>query len=241
MKRGFFIIATIVALAATAQTKVNTVDELSAEKAYTIYNAHFTAYAIYSPDENDTYVWTAEMTGDDDHAVKNDSYSQTFDPSSPYGAWMVVEYDQHTYIYNVGAQKFLVVGVTGGTQATTLQDQPQPVSISDDGNGNFTFITTEGKRNYMCAAPQMAYPISVWSDDDTGAVWEMTENPSVLANYETCMALLEERVIRTRKLEIITRNGNIYPRTDGGGFTDDIVLGQQIGRASCRERVFLTV
>ncbi|MDO4951411.1 MAG: glycoside hydrolase family 16 protein, partial [Bacteroidales bacterium] len=104
-----------------------------------------------------------------------------------------MEYDQHIYLYNVGAQKFLVVGVTGGTQATTLQDQPQPVSISDDGNGNFNFITTEGLRNYMCAAPQMDYPISVWSSDDAGAQWEITES-TVPADYETCIALLKARM-----------------------------------------------
>ena len=140
---------------------------------------------------------------------------------------MVVEYDQHLYLYNVGAQKFLVVGVTGGTQATTLQDQPQPVSISDDGNGNFNFITTEGLRNYMCAAPQMDYPISVWSSDDAGAQWEITES-TVPADYEACIALLETRVPRIRNLQIITRCGNIYPQTNGGGYTDNIVLGQPL-------------
>lgn len=225
MKHAYLLLATITALTATAQTKVNTADELSAEKTYAIRNPHFTAYAIFSPEDHDTYVWAAEMIGDADHAINNDSYSQPFDPTSPYGAWMVVEYDRHTYIYNVGAQKFLVVGVTGGTQATTLQDTPQPVSISDDGNGNFTFITTEGQRNYMCAAPQMAYPVSVWSTDDSGAQWEITES-DVPADLETCMALLKARV--PRSLTIITRNGNIYPQPNGGGFTDNIMQGQPL-------------
>lgn len=228
MKRILSILATIFVVCVNAQTQVNSTDQLSAEKTYTIYNPHFTAYAIFSPEDHSTYVWTAEMTGDEGHAVKNDSYSQTFDPTSPYGAWMVVEYHQHTYIYNVGAHKFLVVGVTGGTQATTLQDDPVPVTISDDGEGNFNFITTEGKRNYMCVAPQMTYPVSVWTTDDAGSVWQIRENISVPADYETCMAILESKVILTGKLEIITRNGNIYPGTSGGGFPDNIVLGQPI-------------
>ena len=227
MRILLLLLTPFIALAAAAQTKVYSADQLTANKTYTIYNPHFTTYAIFSPNDHATYVWAAEMTGDDGHTVKNDSYLQTFDPTSPYGAWMVVEYDQHIYLYNVGAQKFLVVGVTGGTQATTLQDQPQPVSISDDGNGNFNFITTEGLRNYMCAAPQMDYPISVWSSDDAGAQWEITES-TVPADYEACIALLETRVPRIRNLQIITRCGNIYPQTNGGGFTDNIVLGQPL-------------
>ena len=102
---------------ASCLAQINSTEELGVNHTYLIYNPHFTAYAISSPDDHATYVWAAEMTGDEGHAIKNDSYSQTLDSNSPYSAWMVVEYDQATYVYNVGAQKFLVVGVTGGTQA----------------------------------------------------------------------------------------------------------------------------
>ncbi len=86
MRILLLLLTPFIALAAAAQTKVYSADQLTANKTYTIYNPHFTTYAISSPDDHATYVWAAEMTGDDGHAVKNDSYLQTFDPTSPYGA-----------------------------------------------------------------------------------------------------------------------------------------------------------
>ncbi|MCH5178044.1 MAG: glycoside hydrolase family 16 protein [Prevotellaceae bacterium] len=223
--RKLVLLVALLACTASAQNTVSSIGELSQRKTYTIYNPHFTAYAIYSPSNNQTNVWAAGMTGDAGHAVKNKSYSEPFDATSPQGAWMFVSYEEEWYIYNVGAQKFLNVGTTGGTQATRLLDTPTPVSITEL-EGGFAFLTTEGVRNYMCAAPQLDYPISVWSTDDAGSLWEIAENDNVPEDYETCIAILEERVPRMAKMTIITRNGNIYPKTNGGGFGDKIVLGQ---------------
>ena len=78
------------------------------------------------------------MIGDDDHPIKNPSYSLPLDPASPYSAWMIVSYEGQWYIYNVGARQFLVVGETGGIQATTLQDTPLPVTIAATDDGLFT-------------------------------------------------------------------------------------------------------
>ena len=221
------IIAAALAHMAGAQKTINTVDELAADKTYTLYNPHFTAYAIYSPDDHTTYVWTAEMTDDEEHKLKDTSYSQPFNPTSPYSAWMVVSHNRQTYIYNVGAQKFLKVGETGGTQATTLQDDPTPVSIHAD-DSHFTFLTTEGSRNYMCAAPQMSYPVSVWTADDDGATWIVEENSYVPADYETCIALLKDKVPLTGNLTIKTRNGNLYATPQGTPLPDNIPLGKSL-------------
>ena len=224
--RGLIIIFSLHSFGiASAQTTVNSLDELSNAKTYTLYNPHYTTYAIYNPSAGNDYLWAAGMTGDSSHALRNPDYATPYDPTSPNGAWMIVNYEDTTYIYNVGAKKFLHVGTTGGTQATQLLDTPTPVSISklDDG---FAIITTPGSKNYMCAAPQMTYPISVWTTNDAGSLWQISENPNVPADYETCLSLLESRLPVT--LTIITRNGNIYPRTDGGGFPDQITQHQPL-------------
>ncbi|MDO4951147.1 MAG: glycoside hydrolase family 16 protein [Bacteroidales bacterium] len=219
-RHSLLALTALLAITAGGQNIPATVEELSADKAYTIRNPHFSAYAISSPDNHDHYVWAAEMIGDDDHPIKNPSYSLPLDPASPYRAWMIVNYEGQWYIYNIGARQFLVVGETGGIQATTLQDTPIPVTIAATDDGLFTFITTDGQRNYMCAAPQMDYPVSVWTADDAGSVWQVEEDTLVAADRQACIDLIERRLPAT--LTIITRNGNIYPRTDGGGFPDQV-------------------
>lgn len=212
---------------AGAQTKVSSVEDLSINKTYTIYNPHFTAYAIFSPADHGSYLWAAEMTGDESHSLKDVSYSLPFDSRSPYSAWMMVQYNNEWYVYNVGAQMFLNVGVTGGRQATILQTEPIPVIINSD-NGYFTFLTTEGNRNYMCAAPQMNYPVSVWSAEDSGAQWQIEENAYVPADYETCLSILKDKVKLTGDLTIITRNGNLYSNPSGKPLPNKVVLGQPL-------------
>lgn len=219
------LLAVLIVGTVNAQNRIGSIDELSERKTYTIYNSHFTAYAIYSPDNNETNVWTAGMIGDAGHAIANKSYSEPFDATSPDGAWMFVNYNDEWYVYNVGAQKFLNVGNNGGTQATRLLGTPTPVRISEV-EGGFGFLTTEGVRNYMCAAPQLNYPVSVWSIDDAGAVWEIAENENVPEDYDACLAILEAKVPKMVNITIVTRNGNIYPKANGGGFSDKIELGQ---------------
>jgi hypothetical protein len=57
------------------------------------------------------------------------------------------------------------------------------LSVVDLGGGKFAFNAYPNHSNaelgYMCAAPQLDAPISVWSADDAGAAWVLIENPNV--------------------------------------------------------------
>lgn len=222
------LIAAIFCMGARAQ--VTEIDSISQDAAYYIYNPHFTAYAIYSPTHSATNLWAAQMIPDASHAIKDQSYALPLDSANRNSAWMIVEFRNNHYIYNIGARKFLTVGYTqnnGVTRSCTLDSVPQPVVITQ-GNGGFHFTTTMGHRDYMCAAPQLGYPVSVWSTDDAGALWTLIADTLVQSERDTAIALLEQAFPPTGSLSIITDNGNIYSDTSGGAMADEFPLHRDL-------------
>lgn len=213
-----------------SRAQITQIDSISPNAVYYIYNPHYTAYAIYSPDRSQTNLWAAQMIPDATHVVRDESYSLPLDSASRNSAWMIVEFRGQNYIYNIGARKFLTVGYTqnnGVTRSCTLDSVPQPVSITQ-GNGGLHFTTNMGHRDYMCAAPQLTYPISVWSTDDAGALWTLIADTLVEAERDTCIALLEAAIPRTGALSIVTENGNIYSDTSGGAMVEEFPIGRDL-------------
>ncbi|MFW5548361.1 MAG: hypothetical protein ACOCNT_06370, partial [Bacteroidales bacterium] len=150
-------------------------------ETYAVYNDTYTAYLIYSEANSTSKVWTAEMSGDSgDHKLSNPAYAGAFDATAAAMSWMAIQYEGNFYLYNVGAKKFLTTpGYSGETGACTLSTDPVALQTTDLGSGWFAFSATGENQDWVCAAPQLENPVSIWTTDDSGARWQFRPNPNV--------------------------------------------------------------
>lgn len=162
-------------------TPVATLAELSNTETYAVYNDTYTAYLIYSEANSTSKVWTAEMSGDGgDHWLSNSAYAGAFDVTAAAQSWMAIQYEGSFYLYNVGAQKFLTTpGYSGETGACTFSSNPVALQTTDLGNGWFAFSASGSEKDWVCAAPQLPNPVSIWTTSDSGARWQFRPNPNV--------------------------------------------------------------
>lgn len=193
---------------------LKSLDEVSIEKTYVLYNKAFTAYAVYDAANSDTYVWSAEMTGDEAHPLARESYSQELNIMNAGSSWMVVPHDGKVYLYNMGAGKYLTTpgyAAGGGTTAPCrFSTEAVPLMVVALEDGQMAFSTTGEARDYMCAAPQMsAGPIGIWQNDDAGAAWLLRENPNVAADPSIASTLtaIAGVSVETTTSEIYTLTG----------------------------------
>ena len=163
--------------------KLLSLDEAALTKTYVLYNEHFTAYATYNATGSTENVWAAGMTGDDGHALSNETYGNPLDVTAAGSSWMLVPKDGKYYLYNMGAKKFLVTpGHLGTTGGCSFSDEPVALTAEVLGDGNFAFTASDDEKDYMCAAPQLATPVSTWTSEDAGSAWQLMENPNVAAD-----------------------------------------------------------
>lgn len=174
---------------------ITSLSELSNEKTYVIYNPTFTAFAISNPDYAETNVWTANMiSGDASHQVKFASYSLPLDTVSAHSSWMIIPSNGKYYVYNMGTEKFLITpGQDENPAICKFTETVTGLDITDLGNGRFAFNTTGTDRAFMCASPQLDYPVSIWESSDSGSCWEIKENPNVAADAAV-LALIDPTV-----------------------------------------------
>ena len=163
---------------------ITSLSEITNRKTYVLYNPGYTAYAIYNAEQSSINVWTAGMCdGDDSHKVIDTSYSTPLDPMSESSAWMIVAFNGKYYLYNMGAKKFLVTPEHEPTPAICqFNETPRGLSITELGDGRFAFNSTEDSKGFLCAAPQLAFPLSVWDTNDAGASWQIMENTNIAAD-----------------------------------------------------------
>ena len=154
-------------------------------KTYVLYNEHFTTYAIYA-DGRDDMVWVAGMRGDSGHSLSNAVYGEAVDITSENSCWQVIKDGDKYQLYNVGAEMYLTTPqyeYNDDLKYCSFSSSPVSLSVVDLGGGNFAFNANPSHANanlgYMCAAPQLDAPLSVWSSDDAGAAWMLIENPNV--------------------------------------------------------------
>ena len=189
-------------------------DEVSIEKTYVLYNKAFTAYVVYDAGNSNTNVWSAEMTGDEAHQLARESYSQELNIMSANSSWMVVPHEGKVYLYNMGAGKYLTTpgyAAGGGTTAPCrFSTEAVPLTVVALEDGQMAFSATGETRDYMCAAPQMsAGPIGIWQSDDAGAAWLLRENPNVAADPSIASTLtaIAGVSVETTTSEIYTLTG----------------------------------
>ena len=221
-----FILLGATSLVASAQ--ISSLDELSTDKAYTIYNPFYTTYAVYNAEKSTSLVWAAGMTASD-KTIADQSYTTPFNAADPSSSWMIVPFNEQWFVYNLGAKKFMAVGHTAANASTAsakLQDTPVAVEFTSNGNGGFHLRSYDGNQNFLCAAPQLSYPISIWTSADNGSTWQIEENAQVQADYETCMQKLKEAFPETVALKIDTRHGYVWSTKNGGPMPERIAKGR---------------
>ena len=227
MKKIFMLIM-LCATSFVASAQITSMEEVSTDKAYTICNPFYTTYAVYNAEKSTSLVWAAGMTSSDKN-IADQSYTTPLNPADPSSSWMIVQYNGEWYVYNLGAKKFLAVGHTPNQSASAsakLQDTPVAIEFTSNGNGGFHLLSHAGKLHYLCAAPQLTYPISIWSNDDNGATWQIEENPQVEADYETCLQKLQNAFPETVALKIDTRHGYVWSGKNGGAMPERIAKGR---------------
>ena len=166
--------------------RLYSLDDAHANKTYVLYNEHFTAYAIYEEGHGDK-VWVAGMVGgDSDHPLKDADYAQEVDITSKNACWQVIKDGDKYQLYNVGAEMYLntpMYTFDDNLKYCSFSTEPVSLSVVDLGGGKFAFNAYPSHANaeygYMCAAPQLDAPISVWNTGDAGAAWLLIDNPNV--------------------------------------------------------------
>ena len=154
-------------------------------KTYVLYNEHFTTYAVYEEGRGDK-VWVAGMSGDSGHPLKDAAYATPVDVTSENACWQVIKDGDKYQLYNVGAEMYLTTPqyeYDDNLKYCSFSSQPVALSVVDLGDGKFAFNAypshTNADYGYMCAAPQLDAPLSVWDTADAGSVWMLIENPNV--------------------------------------------------------------
>lgn len=155
-------------------------------KTYVLYNEHFTTYAIYEAGHDDM-VWVAGMRADSGHPLKDAAYCTPVDVTSKNACWQVIKDGDKYQLYNVGAKMYLTTPLynhgTGDKYPCTFSSEPVSLTVAELSGDRFAFNANPDHTNadygYMCAAPNLETPISVWQNTDDGAAWVLIENPNV--------------------------------------------------------------
>lgn len=154
-------------------------------KTYVLYNEHFTTYAVYEEGRGDK-VWVAGMRGDSGHPLKDAAYGVSVDVTSENACWQVIKDGEKYQLYNVGVGMYLTTPqyeYNDNLKYCSFSSEPVSLSVVDLGGGKFAFNAYPSHANanlgYMCAAPQLDAPLSVWDTADAGSAWVLIENPNV--------------------------------------------------------------
>ena len=168
---------------------ITKLSKITTDKTYMIYNPTYSMKMIYAPDYSEMNVWAGETKAAEGRTPA-DSYTEKVNNADSYASWMLVKYKSKYYLYNMGAQKFLKVGTDTGTREATFVSAATNVVPKQLTDG-LAFYSTSGTNNYLCAAPQLSYPLSVWTYGDKGSLWQFIENPNVEADLNTVLLTID--------------------------------------------------
>lgn len=170
---------------------VSSLDELSTDSAYVLYNPTDVVYAVYD-EAHGTDIWAANVP----EQTAFSSSAVDFDITSANQSWMVVKKNDKVAIYNLGAKKYLTT-TTNSELACQLSDDITLLSVVDLGDGKFAFTSNDNDSySYFCSAA--AFPtrlMSTWSSDDHGCSWQFVANPNVAADADIAGQVTEINTI----------------------------------------------
>lgn len=165
---------------------VTSLDELSNETAYVIYNPNDVVYAVYDEAHADN-IWAANVPGQTEFS----SAAVDFDATADASSWMVVKKGDKLVIYNLGAHKYLTTA--SDASACQFSDDITLLSVVELGDGKFAFTSHEDNElSFFCSAA--AFPerlMTTWSSDDHGCAWQFIANPNVAADAEIAGTITE--------------------------------------------------
>ena len=187
---------------------VTKLSDISMDKTYILYNPTYSMRAIYAPEYSETTVW-AGNTKAAEGRTPAESYTIKINDADDYAAWMLVKYNSKYYLYNMGAKQFLKVGVDNGTRQATFEPTATAIKTKQLTDG-IAFYTTSGTNNYMCAAPQLDYPISVWNYSDKGSLWQFIENPNVAADLNAVLKIIDPSHVGIENVTKKSADDKIY-------------------------------
>ena len=154
-------------------------------KAYLLHNPNGHGYLMYAPAKSEDNVW---VSGEEGKSHANFEV-QAVDKTSANFYWQIITHNDKTYLYNVGAQKFVT---TGGP--CKLVGTPTSINMTALADPNaYAFNTGTGDYGFMCASEHQAHyvsaPVQYWTSDDAGAKWVVEENET-LVDFDNTTALV---------------------------------------------------
>lgn len=185
--------------------------EFDNSKAYLLRNPNGHGYLMYNPAKSEEKVW---VTGEAGNSHANFEV-QAVDKTSANLYWQILNYNGQTYLYNVGAQKFVT---TGGPCKFT--DTPSSINMTALVNLNaYAFNSGTGDYGFMCASEHQEHyveaPVQFWTANDAGAEWVVEENTE-LADFDNTTGL----VMVQNYVGALTAEG-ILASYDGVGYPVD--------------------
>lgn len=165
---------------------VSSLDELSSDSAYVLYNPNDVVYAVYDEAHGDN-IWAANVPGQ----TAFSSAAADFDATADASSWMVVKKGDKLAIYNLGAKKYLTTPTDNG--ACQFSDDITLLSVVELGDGKFAFTSNaENDYSYFCSAAAFSTRLmTTWSSDDHGCSWQFVANPNVAADAEIANTITE--------------------------------------------------
>ncbi len=169
---------------------VSSLDELSDDTAYVLYNPNDVVYAVYDEAHGDN-IWAANVPGQ----TAFSSVAVDFDATADASSWMVVKKGDKLAIYNLGAKKYLTTVDNNGP--CQFSDEVTLLSVKELGDGKFAFTSHEGNDyTYFCSAAAFSErPMTTWSSDDHGSSWQFVANPNVAADADIAGVVSEINTI----------------------------------------------
>lgn len=158
---------------------------LDNSKAYLLHNPNGHGYLMYAPAKSEDNVW---VSGEEGKSHANFEV-QAVDKTSANFYWQIITHNDKTYLYNVGAQKFVT---TGGP--CKLVGTPTPINMTALADIDaYAFNSGTGDYGFMCASEHQGHyvsaPVQFWSSDDAGAKWVVEENET-LVDFDNTTALV---------------------------------------------------
>ena len=149
---------------------ISSLSDIENNQAYTIKNA--IGLGIIYSNPSSANLWLGESS--------NETFAAPVNRFAENNMWLVINYCNQYFLYNIGRQQFVNVPVFDVVSLPcTFQDEPFPLEMTLQANG-FTFRESgsDAEKGFMCAAPQNpSKPVAQWTISAGGCQWLLVKVP----------------------------------------------------------------